>query len=60
MFKLRKREDYLNPRTTVMQVDLEGIICFSNITFDASFQEFNDGDNALPSGDDAEPDYFGS
>ena len=29
MFKLRKREDYLNPRTSVTQVDLEGIICAS-------------------------------
>lgn len=38
MFKLRKREDYLNPRTTVTQVDLEGIICDS-VQFDVETKE---------------------
>ena len=38
MFRLRKREDYFNPRTTVTQVDLEGIIC-NSIQFNVEAKE---------------------
>ena len=60
MFKLRKREDYFNPSTTVTRVDLEGIICASDIVFKVNIQDYNAGEVELPSGDNAEIDYLGS
>ena len=38
MLKLRKQADYLNPSTSVTQVDLEGIFCAS-INFDVEAKE---------------------
>ncbi len=41
MFRLRKREDYFNPRTTVTRVDLEGIICLSVEVEAKTLQNYN-------------------
>lgn len=41
MFKLRKREDYFNPRTTATRVDLEGIICLSVEVEAKTLQNYN-------------------
>ena len=55
MFKLRKRGDYLAPRTTETPVDLEHIICASEVKFDVTFQDYQIVES---SADD--PDYLPS
>ena len=39
MFRLRKRDDYITPRTTVKQLDFEGIICNSRVVLDSYVNE---------------------
>lgn len=57
MFKLRKREDYLNPRATVTQVDFESsILTGSDIRFDAKIDDYNAIEGTAP--EEGEVDYL--
>lgn len=58
MFKLRKREDYLNPSTTVTQLDLEysSLATGSDIRFDASVEDYNAVEGTAP--EEGEVDYL--
>ncbi len=56
MHILRKREEYLNPSTTVTRLDLEYPVAASDIRFDASFEEYNAVEGTAP--DAGEVDYL--
>ena len=58
MFRLRKREDYFNPRTTVTQLDLEYPVAASDVRFDATFEDYNAVEGTTIPED--EPDYLPS
>lgn len=52
MFRLRKRDDYITPSTTVKQVDFEGIICNSRVVLDSYVNEIVIGDDTDTAGED--------
>lgn len=56
MFKLRKREDYLNPSTTMTQLDLEYPVAASDVRFDATIEEYNAIEGTAP--EEGEVDYL--
>lgn len=56
MFKLRKREDYLNPSTTVTQLDLEYPVAASDVRFDATIEDYNVIEGTAP--EEGEVDYL--
>jgi hypothetical protein len=56
MFKLRKREDYLNPSTTVTQLDLEYPLAASDVRFDATIEDYNVIEGTAP--EEGEVDYL--
>ena len=59
MFKLRKREEYFTPRTTVTRLDLEyPLAAGSDIRFDATFEDYNAVEGTTIPED--EPDYLPS
>ena len=55
MFVLRKRDDYIDPCTTVTQVDIEGIICAS-VEFNVEAKELQN--YAIIEGEEAGTDSW--
>ena len=55
MFKLRKRDDYITPRSTIKEVDLEGIICAS-VEFNVEAKELQN--YAIIEGEEAGTDSW--
>ena len=53
MFRLRKRDDYITPCTTLKQVDFEGIMANSRVVLDSYVNEIvTDIDDSAAAGDD--------